>query len=159
MKNAISLIYLIMGFLVGFVVGATQQKAMGFPLERLGYFLIAIIVIILYVWFENTSHDRHISKWESHRRRGKLYFILSHYIVARAIPILLIFNLPLSSLVNLTSESIHVLILTAFIAIVVFILLGYQEWSRCQTEFSVKLLRDAAQHAKETRSDPPGGGV
>ena len=159
MKNAMPYIYMVMGFLVGFVVGAAPQEASGFPFQRFGYFLVAIVMIVLYLWFEKTSHSRHMSKWQSRQRRGRLYFIFSHYIVARAIPILLIFIGPINSRLRLAMDSVHILIFTSAIALFAFGLLGYQEWSTCQADFSVQSLREAAQRAKETRSDFAGGGA
>lgn len=159
MKNAMPYIYLIMGFLIGFVIGATSQEASGFPIGRLGYFLVAVVVILLYMWLEKTSHSRHISKWQSHRKKGRLYFILSYYIGARAVPILLIFILPVSFKVNLTGDSVEVLILTGIIALAVFGLLGRQEWARCQADFSVQALKETSERAKDIRSHLPGSGV
>ena len=159
MKNAMPYIYMVMGFLVGFVVGAAPLETSGFPFQMFGYFLVAIVVIALYLWFEKTSHSRHLSKWQSHQRRGRLYFVLSHYIVARAIPILFVFIFPVSSRVHIAVDSVRVLIFTSAIALFAFALLGYQEWSTCQADFSVQSLKEAAQRAKETRSDFAGGGA
>ncbi len=149
MQNIKAYSYLVIGFLAGFMLGVLPEEAGGFPLQRLGYFVAAIIVILLYNWFESTSHRRHMSKWESHRNRGKAYFVISHYVAARAIPVFLIFIIPLDLRVHLTGVSVQVLAFTAFIALVAFVLLGYQEWSRCESECSVRALREAAQRVRE----------
>lgn len=149
MKNVIAYVYLVIGFLAGFMLGILPHESSGFPLQRLGLFAIAVVIILSYVWFENGSHGRHMSRWEKHRSRGRVYFITSHYILGRAVPVLLIFILPFASTVNFARDSIRVLIFTAAIALIAFGLLGLQEWGRCQSDFSMQLLRDAAQRAKE----------
>ena len=159
MKNVMPYIYLLMGFLVGFMVGAAPEHATGFPLHKLGYDLVAVAVILLYMWFERTSHNRHLSRWQSHRTRGRFYFVLSHYIVARTIPILSILILLINPRLRLTIESIYMLIITACLALAAFVLLGYQEWATCEADFSVQAMKDAAQRLKETGSDLAGGGV
>lgn len=159
MKNAMPYIYMIMGFIVGFVAGTAPQEGGGFPLGKLGYSLAALVVILLYIWLEKSSHSRHILKWQSHQKRGRSYFVLSHYIVARAIPILLIFILPVSFNVKFTGDSVHVLMLTSLVALVIFGFLGRQEWARCQAEFSIDSLKETAERAKDIRSHLPGSGV
>ncbi len=159
MKNVMPYIYMLMGFLVGFMVGAAPEHTTGFPLQRFGYDLVAVAVILLYMWFERTSHNRHASRWQSHRRRGRLYFVLSNYIVARAIPIVFILIMLINSRLHLTIQSIYVLIFTAGIALVAFTLLGYQEWSTCEADFSVQSMKEAAQRLKETGEDLAGGGA
>lgn len=157
MKNVIAYIYLVIGFLAGFMLGILPRESSGFPLLKLGFFAIAIVIILSYVWFENTSHARHMSKWGKHRSRGRVYFIVSHYILGRAVPVLLIFMLPLASRVNFEGDSTRVLIFTAAIALIAFGLLGLHEWAQCQSDFSVQLLRDAAQRVKEGRPGFDGG--
>ena len=159
MKNALPYIYVVMGFLAGFMVGAAPQHANGFPLERLAYYLASVVVILLYMWFERTSHNRHVSKWPSHRRRSRLHFVLSHYILARAIPILLILTVLINSRLHPTMESVYVLIFTGVIALFAFTFLGYQEWSACEADYSVQSLRETAQRVKETRAGVAGGGA
>ena len=159
MKNVMPYIYLLMGFLVGFMVGTAPEHTTGFPLQRFGYGLVAIAVILLYMWFERTSHNRHVSRWQSHLRRGRPYFVLSHYIVGRAIPILLILIMLISSRVHLNIESVYVLIFTAGVALAAFVLLGMQEWSRCEADISIQSMKDTAQRLKETGSDITGGGA
>ncbi len=152
-------IYMLMGFLVGFMVGAEPQHTVGFPLQRFGYVVVALLVILLYLWFERTSHDRHLLKWENHRRRGRRNFVLFHYVVARAIPILLISTVPINSRVHLARQSIYVLVFTSCIALVALTFVGYQEWSACESDFSVRSMKEAAQRFKESGSDLASGGV
>lgn len=159
MKNAMPYVYMIMGFVAGFVVGAAEREATGFPLLKLGYLLAAIIVVVLYVRFERTSYNRHFSKWESHQRRGRTYFILVHYAAERAIPILLILIVPMSLKTGFAVGSVPVLVLTCVIALVAFGFLGNQEWAKCQAEFSIQSLKDEAERAKQMRSRLPGSGV
>ncbi len=156
MKNGMSYVYLFIGLFIGFIVGSAPQGAAGFALHRLVIFVIAIVLILLYIWFENTSHVRHMSKWESHQRRGKTYFVISHYIIARAIPIVVILIAPLGSEVKFTGDAILVLIFTAFVALAAFIALGLREWSGCQTDFSVRLLRREAERLREAGAGVAG---
>lgn len=156
MKNKKSMIYLVIGVLVGFVVGSPAHQAAGFPLRRLVYFLIAIIAVMFYMWFENTSQARHMSKWESHQSRGKAFFIVSHYVLARGVPIVFIFIAPFTLQVRFSAFAIPVLIFPAFIAFVTIIMLGYQEWSRCQVDSSARLLRKDAERVRGGRTNIAG---
>ncbi len=159
MKSVMPYIYILVGFLVGFLVGAAPGHEVGFPLQRFGYDLLAFVVILLYMWFERTSHKRHLSRWRNLRRRSRLYFVLYYYILARAIPILLLLAVLINTKLRPAPQSVYVLVFTSAIALVGFVLVGNQEWSTCESDFSIQSMEEAARRLKETGAGVTGGGA
>ena len=139
-----------MGFLLGFVCGMLPQKEPGIPYSRIGYFFVTLVLIMLYNWFEGTSHKRHLSRWLDHHKKGKGYFILTHYVLGRAIPILFLFSIPLFLRVDFGVDAIKLLICISVLVFNTFIYFGRQEWSSCEEDFSIQMVREAAERIKQS---------
>jgi len=151
--------YVLIGFIAGLAFGVGTGVDSTVTLQRFAYFVGALIVIGIWQWFENTSHNRHLAKWEKYVRRGKWNFIVTRYLVPRGIMVLLFIFLPFIGKVNLTTDSLLVLCVTAIIGLSAMAFLGYQEWSNCQQDFEIQSLKQATQRAKQYSSSQPNGGA
>lgn len=148
MNRLLAFGYVIFGFIAGIAFGVGTGTDPTVPLERLGYFVGALILIGFWQWFEGKSHKLHLATWEKITSRGKLNFIVTRYLFARGIMVVLFIFLPFIGKFSMTTDSLLVLCVTAVIGLSAITFLGYQEWTYCEQEFEIQSIREAAQRAK-----------
>lgn len=149
MNRLLAFGYVMIGFIAGLAFGVGTGADLSLTLQRFAYFLGALILIGFWQWFENTSHHRHVAKWDYYIRRGKWNFIATHYVLARGLTVLLFISFPFLGKVHFTTDSLLVLVVTAVIGLSAMAFLGYQEWVHCQQDFEIRSLREAAQRANQ----------
>ena len=149
MNRLLAFGYVLIGFIAGLAFGVGTGTDLTLTLQRFAYFVGALILIGLWQWFEESSHHRHVARWERYISRGKWNFIATHYVLARGFTVLLFIVLPFIGKVHFTTDSMLVLVVTAVIGLSAMAFLGYQEWAHCQQDFEIRSLREAAQRAKQ----------
>ncbi|MDE3056535.1 MAG: hypothetical protein KGJ59_01075 [Bacteroidota bacterium] len=150
MNRSLAFGYLTAGFLIGLtvsVVGTGTDLTVVF--KRIGFFFGVIVLIGLWQWFESHSHKRHLAQWEKYADQGKWNFIVTRYVLARGVIVVLFIFLPFAGRLPVTTDSLGVLLLTVLIAFSVLAFLGYQEWKNCRQDFEIRSLKEAAQSAKQ----------
>jgi hypothetical protein len=159
MKNPLAFGYVLIGFIAGFGFGVVTERLSALTFERLAFFCGIVVLIALWQWLEHVSHRRNLEKWENIRSRGKWYFIATRYLLTRAIIVLVLMLVPLWSVLKLSGYSLLALALTYLIAILSLTFLGYQEWSTCEQEFEILILRKTARRYRDQSSSSANGGV
>lgn len=158
MKHPLAFGYVLIGFIAGFGFGVITERLSALTFERLAFFFGIVVLIALWQWFEHASHRRNLEKWEKIRLRGKWYFIATRYLLTRAIIVLVLMLVPLWSVLKFSGYSLLALALSYLIGILSLTFLGYQEWSTCEQEFEILLLRKTAEGFRGSSSSPANGG-
>ena len=146
--KSLSYFYVSFGFACGFLLCATLTKEVATVASRL---LLALMVLALIVFgrkLEATVHDIHVQNWSLIRARGKWHFIITRYILMRALVLFTLFIAPLLKEVNVSS-----VILSMAMGMVVLLasILGYfglDEWNNCERDFAIQLLKNAGEQVR-----------
>lgn len=149
MKRTLAFGYVTIGFIAGIAFSAGIGSDPTVILQRFGFFIAALFLIGMWQWFEEHSHNRHLEAWEKYTQQGKWNFILLRYVLARGIVILVFIFLPFVGKLNASSDTLLFLGITTLICLSALAFLGHQEWSNCRQDYKIRLLKEAAQRAKQ----------
>lgn len=158
MKHPLAFGYVLIGFVGGFGFGVITERTSELTFERLGIFFGVVVLLALWQWFEHASHRHNLEKWEDIRPRGKWRFIVTRFLLTRAIIALILMLLPFWSVLKFSGSSLVALVLTYLLAILALTYLGYQEWSTCEQEFEILSLRKRAEDFRNRSFPAEGGG-
>lgn len=104
---------------------------------------------VIFLLFEKTSHKRHVMKWDTHRRRGRLYFVVIHYVLIRGM-LLAILCAFIPFFVFKVGANIGLMgaLLVTLLVLGTFAYVGTIEWQRCQEDFSVILMNKEVENMR-----------
>lgn len=146
------LLYLFFGLLCGFLIGTSLDEEISVIVGRIIFTIAIFLLVILWQPIETSAHKRHLELWRTLRQRGKWLFILSRYVLLRGTVLAVIVLAPfLRELIFNTTVSI-ILLLSLALLIPTLSFLGYEEWKRCEQEFHVLALRQAAEETRRVSS-------
>ncbi len=143
--------YLVFGFVIGVGYSVGMEGSAAVTEERFMYFLVALILMSLWQWFESISHWRHITRWGKLSAKGRRRFIVMRYVVGRGLVFLAGTVAVVVSLKPLSGGA-FIALATGFGALVCLLAwLGNLEWNACVDDAAQNAFRKSLSYSH----DPP----
>ncbi|MBM4162115.1 MAG: hypothetical protein FJ217_13590 [Ignavibacteria bacterium] len=117
----------------------------------IGRFIPPIAILLLvFLWrrVEAKAHKRHLEHWLTLRKRGKLRFVLRHYLLLRGGILFIVLFLAFYAFIRLSVLVSIILFLTFALIVLTLFWMGLEEWKSCEEECEILALRQAAEKSR-----------
>lgn len=135
-------------FTEGLVLGSLMDRETGALISKV---VMGISILLLAFYgrkIEKAFHRSDMEIWPSIRLRGKGYFIVTRYLLARGIILSMVFFIPVFLSIN-GSRVLTITVLFGSGVLSLFLWgLGQYEWKNCETEYRISILKEAGQQVR-----------
>ncbi len=140
--------YLILGVVCGFLLGTSFNNEYSAITSKIISILSLVILVIFGRKIEMAFHNEDIQNWSTLRTKGKLYFIITRYVLFRGIVVFTLFILP--ALSNVPYSNIILFALASgFLLFVSFLsYYGFEEWKNSEQEYTILLLKSVGEQTR-----------
>lgn len=140
--------YLILGVVCGFLLGTSLNNEYSAITSKIISILSLVILVIFGRKIEMAFHNEDIQNWSTLRTKGKLYFIITRYVLFRGIVVFTLFILP--ALSNVPYSNIILFALASgFLLFVSFLsYYGFEEWKNSEQEYTILLLKSVGEQTR-----------
>ena len=135
---------LVIGFIIGYSFGLTGRDAMSaitFVLTMIGFMVVGALLMR----FDKANQERQAKSWETARARGKWFFVIFRYFVARACLLLVLIFLPIFLNLGLTRPLLVMLAFSTLLLGAILAYIGHQEWQKNELAFHSDPIVKAAR--------------
>lgn len=140
--------YLILGIVCGFLLGTSFHNEYSAIISKIISIVSLVILVIFGRKIETAFHNEDIQNWSTLRTKGKLYFIVTRYIVFRGIIVFTLFIVPALSNVPY-SNIILFAVASGFLLFVAFLsYYGFEEWKNSEQEYTILLLKSVGEQSR-----------
>ncbi len=152
MSKPLSLLYFFSGLLCGVLIGASLSEHWSGVVAK--FISAGAILVIALFWerMESVVHKRYLETWSIRRSRGKWHFILTEYVVIRGIILLVFAAGPMLPTLIFTKLTVSILLASIVVLALLLIYLGHESWIRCQEDYDVQVMRQAAEQSRIERN-------
>lgn len=152
MSKSLSLLYFFAGLLCGILVGGSLDRRWSGVFTT--FISAGAIILIALFWqrIESVTYKRYLETWSIRRSRGKWPFILTEYVLIRGIILFLVTAGPMLPTLILTKYTASILLASIVVLALLLVYLGYEAWTRCDQDYDIQVLRQAAEQSRIERN-------
>jgi len=144
--------YFLFGALCGFLLGSSLKKESSVIVGKVLFAVAVLLIAFFWRRVEATAHTRHVEAWYLLRPRGKWYFIITRYLLLRGSVLLVVLIGPIYLTLGLSTFHFDYLVLVLMLFIFITLYLGHEEWSNCEREYEILVIRQAAEQERAAAS-------
>lgn len=141
-------LYFLFGVLCGLILGTSLEREWPAVFTKLVFLSSVLILAISWRRLEADAHKRHVESWLQLRSKGKWFFIITRYVLLRGSVLLIVFIGPIYSTIASTRSATVVFIFLAVLLAFILSYLGHEEWTRCEQELEIDILKRAAEQSR-----------
>ena len=129
--------------IAGLLIGSRIGPQFTYILARAALFLGIYVVVKFWRPAERASHFRNLQNWDEHQKHGKVYFVLTRYVVLRGSVLFVLLILPSLYIDDLGIWGFLSIALVIGLIIVTTAILGSGEWNDCEREHRTMIAWEA----------------
>ncbi len=148
-KNAVAVFCLLFGLTAGLLAGSSLGREYSTVIA--GIVLVIGVLFLVTFWrtFERGAHLANLESWERHQARGKVYFIVTRYLLLRG-GILTVLIIAPGWIISTISFTAFGYLAEVFVLLfLIMSILGHVEWTDCTREYQAGIMRDLGESARE----------
>ncbi len=141
-------VYFFAGVALGIFVGLSISRPWAVLVLRLIAGGIVLTIALFWRRIESYSQKHYLESWSAQRRRGRLSFVISQYVLLRGGLLSVALAGPLFLQLPIRGHDLTAIFAVLVLIAVLMIYLGNESWVQCEREYEVQVLRMAAQHIR-----------
>lgn len=141
-------LYFLFGAVCGFLLGSSLERESSVIVGKIIFATAVLLIAFFWRRVEATAHTRHVEAWHLLRLRGKWYFIITRYLLLRGSVLFVVLIGPMYMTLGLSTFHFDYLALVLMLFAFITLYLGQEEWSNCEREYEILIIRQAAEQER-----------
>ena len=146
--KSLSLFSFLFGLVLGILLGGSLSHETFAIVSKVVFFLSILVIAVFGRQIRVILHSNYLKSWEVLRNRSKWYFVVTRYIVLRGSVLFILFVLPMVLSATLSCTVVVASILSFVLIAAVQIYFGLEEWTNCEQEYSIQLIRKIGERVR-----------